>query len=108
LASLYGVTTKALNQALKRNINRFPSDFAFQLVLDEFERVMWSQIVTTSLGDEDETRRSQNAIPSEKAEKSPKFPNRSRFVTGSGTEDATRRSQFVTASEKFRNPRFLP
>jgi hypothetical protein len=31
LADLYGVTTKALNQAVKRNLPRFPSDFAFQL-----------------------------------------------------------------------------
>ena len=31
LAKLYGVETKALNQAVKRNINRFPDDFMFQL-----------------------------------------------------------------------------
>jgi hypothetical protein len=31
LAKLYGVTTAALNQAVKRNIDRFPEDFAFQL-----------------------------------------------------------------------------
>ena len=31
LANLYGVTTKALNQAMKRNLQRFPSDFCFQL-----------------------------------------------------------------------------
>jgi len=31
LAELYGVQTKALNQAVKRNQNRFPSDFMFQL-----------------------------------------------------------------------------
>lgn len=31
LAELYGVSTKALNQAVKRNIERFPSDFMFQL-----------------------------------------------------------------------------
>ena len=31
LARLYGVTTKALNQAVKRNVDRFPVDFAFQL-----------------------------------------------------------------------------
>ena len=43
LARLYGVETKALNQAVKRNIKRFPEDFMFQLTLDECLR---SQIVT--------------------------------------------------------------
>ena len=31
LARLYGVTTSALNQAVKRNVERFPSDFAFKI-----------------------------------------------------------------------------
>jgi len=35
LAELYGVPTKALNQAVKRNIQRFPEDFLFQLTLEE-------------------------------------------------------------------------
>jgi hypothetical protein len=47
LAMLYGVTTKALNQAVKRNPQRFPSDFMFQLTKTEHEN-MRSQIVTTS------------------------------------------------------------
>ena len=37
LAMLYGVCTKNLNKAIKRNINRFPEDFMFQLTTDEFE-----------------------------------------------------------------------
>ena len=45
LAMLYGVETKALNQAVKRNINRFPEDFMFQLTQDEAVRSR-SQIVT--------------------------------------------------------------
>ena len=36
LAKLYGVQTRALLQAVKRNRARFPSDFAFQLTADEF------------------------------------------------------------------------
>jgi hypothetical protein len=47
LARLYGVSTKALNQAFRRNNQRFPSDFAFQLSKDEFDHLR-SQIVTTS------------------------------------------------------------
>ena len=35
LATLYGVETRTLNQAVKRNIQRFPSDFRFQLTMDE-------------------------------------------------------------------------
>jgi len=35
LAQLYGVSTKALNQAVKRNADRFPDDFAFQLTTEE-------------------------------------------------------------------------
>jgi len=35
LASLYGVSTKVLNQAVRRNLNRFPEDFMFQLNPDE-------------------------------------------------------------------------
>ena len=35
LARLYGVSTKALNQAVRRNLDRFPEDFMFQLTVDE-------------------------------------------------------------------------
>jgi hypothetical protein len=47
LARLYGVSTKALNQAFRRNKQRFPADFAFQLSKEEFDHLR-SQIVTTS------------------------------------------------------------
>ena len=51
LARLYSVTTKALNQAVKRNLDRFPEDFMFQLTrgeTEEWERLkrLRSQIVT--------------------------------------------------------------
>lgn len=45
LATLYEVETKVLNQSVKRNIKRFPSDFMFQLTNEEWEN-MRSQIVT--------------------------------------------------------------
>ena len=50
LARLYGVPTKALNQAVKRNASRFPTDFLFRLTLAESEALMRSQIVTASPG----------------------------------------------------------
>jgi phage regulator Rha-like protein len=47
LAELYGVELKALNQAVKRNIERFPPDFMFQLTQDEWD-ILRSQIVTAN------------------------------------------------------------
>lgn len=47
LAKLYHVETKVLNQAVKRNIDRFPYDFMFQLSNDELENLR-SQFVTTN------------------------------------------------------------
>jgi hypothetical protein len=47
LAELYGVATKVLNQAVHRNLARFPSDFMFQLSEDEMENLK-PQIVTSS------------------------------------------------------------
>ena len=48
LASLYGVEVKALNQAVTRNIDRFPGDFMFQLSSEEAS-VLRSQTVTSSV-----------------------------------------------------------
>ena len=47
LADLYGVSTRALNQAVKRNRERFPADFMFRLTAAEWT-AMRSQIVTSS------------------------------------------------------------
>ncbi len=49
LAELYGVETKVLKQAVRRNIERFPEDFMFELIKSEFENLR-SQIVTSSWG----------------------------------------------------------
>jgi len=47
LAELYGVQTKVLNQAVKRNLTRFPADFMFQMTKEELEN--WrSQFVTSN------------------------------------------------------------
>ena len=48
LAYLYNVETKVLNQAVKRNLNRFPEHFRFQLTEEEYENLR-SQFVTSSL-----------------------------------------------------------
>jgi len=48
LAKLYGVTTARLNQQVKRNLERFPSDFMFELTKKEYESLML-QIATSSV-----------------------------------------------------------
>lgn len=51
LSALYKVETKVLNQAVKRNIERFPEDFMFQLIQEEWEAVkVRSQFVTSPKG----------------------------------------------------------
>lgn len=49
LAELYQVETRVLNQSVKRNLKRFPSDFMFQLTADEWE-ILKSQFVISSWG----------------------------------------------------------
>lgn len=49
LAKLYGVTTKYLNRAILRNLERFPENFMFQLVDDEYESLRY-QIGTSNTG----------------------------------------------------------
>jgi hypothetical protein len=65
LAAMYGVETRALNQAVKRNIERFPEDFMFQLKKDEFE-ILKSQNTTSNLSDNKKSKilTSQNVISS--------------------------------------------
>jgi ORF6N domain len=48
LAELYGVTTKSLNQAVTRNLARFPEDFMFRLTAEEIHHLNRSQFVTGS------------------------------------------------------------
>lgn len=49
LAELYGVSTKALKQQVKRNVESFPEDFMFELNNEEFENLR-SHFVTSSHG----------------------------------------------------------
>ncbi len=48
LADLYNVETRALNQAVNRNIERFPPDFMFQLTKDEFENLISQFVISSS------------------------------------------------------------
>jgi len=62
LAALYAVPTKALNQAVKRNAERFPSDFVFQLLPREMTDLR-SQFVTA--GEQDPARQYDGALRSQ-------------------------------------------
>ena len=61
LAEMYQVETRRLNESVKRNIKRFPSDFMFQLSKEEWENLM-SQFATSSWGG---TRKLPNAFTQE-------------------------------------------
>lgn len=50
LAEIYGVTTSRLNQQVRRNQDRFPSDFAFQLTHQEFTNLMLQTVTSSSYG----------------------------------------------------------
>ncbi len=59
LAKLYGVAAKVLNQAVKRNIKRFPEDFMFQLSWEELESLR-SQFVTLNKSNSGTSRRGKH------------------------------------------------
>ena len=83
LAKLYGASTKALNQALRRNRERFPEDFVFQLTGEEFA-VLRSQIVTSNA-----------KAPDSQALRS----NWSQFVTSSRKHRGARYRSWLTQEE---------
>ena len=62
LAQMYEVETRVLNQSVKRNIERFPDDFMFQLTKGELD-ILKSQFVTSKMTEiqVDENLKSQNA-----------------------------------------------
>ncbi|NDE09980.1 MAG: ORF6N domain-containing protein [Chitinophagia bacterium] len=50
LAEMYGVSTAALNQAVKRNISRFPDDFMFQLSSESFKSLISQNVISKRIG----------------------------------------------------------
>ena len=80
LARIYGYITKAFNQQVQRNIEKFPEDFMFQLTDDEVEQVSRSQIVTAN----------------------------NNLMLKRSTSNRDLRSQFVTANELSSKRRYNP
>ena len=89
LVRLYGVETRRLNEQVRRNIERFPADFMFQLTKEE-EELSRSQFAT--LNAEDEILKSQNATSSEDS-------SRSQFAT-LNDEPEKLTSQFAISSDE--------
>ena len=50
LAEIYGYTTKAFNQQIRNNIDRFPDDFRFQLTKEEIDSILRSKNLTSTWG----------------------------------------------------------
>ena len=63
IAQLYQVETKVFNQAIKRNIKRFPKHFMFQLTKEEFDFILRSQIVTLNKKINNERGRHRKYLP---------------------------------------------
>ena len=98
LAELYEVETKVLNQAWKRNIERFPEEFCFQLTKEEVE-ILRSQFATSrsqivTLNDENDNLKSQFATSNDENEYS-----RSQIAT-LNSESTNLKSHFVTSSDR--------
>jgi hypothetical protein len=72
LAALYGVATKVLNQAVKRNRERFPDDFMFRLTAAESERLLIQTEISKREG-EHQTNRSRSQIVTLKRGKNIKY-----------------------------------
>ena len=68
LAEMYGVETRRLNEQVKRNIERFPEDFMFQLTRGEFE-ILKSQIAISNIPINQDNNHSISQIATSKSEK---------------------------------------
>src|SRR5690349_21482 len=99
LAGLYEVPTKVLNQAVKRNADRFPEDFMFRLTEKEWV-LMWSQIVTTS--------GQKGSINIQVLDGQSDANKQKGLQMESGSGQGGMRSQIVTASSQKRNKTHLP
>lgn len=128
LAFLYGVPTKRLNEQVRRNTQRFPEDFMFQLTQEEFDHIRSqfvsayvdnnssrSQIVTLNSGQ----LSSRSQIATLNDQDGLNEPNlKSQSVTSSGdnlpsrsqivTLNKSMRSQIETTSKRGQNIKYLP
>lgn len=97
LAGLYEVPTKVLNQAVKRNSERFPEDFMFRLTEEEWMR---SQVVTSS--------GQKGKINIQVLDGQPNTSTQNGLQRVTSTGQGSMRSQIVTASTEKRNKGQFP
>src|SRR4051812_48704467 len=62
LAALYEVETRTLNQAVKRNIERFPEDFVFKLTREEYDSMRSQSVTSSSQVDENQLNSSSQIV----------------------------------------------
>jgi hypothetical protein len=74
IAALYGVTTKRLNEQVKRNADRFPEDFMFRLTRAEVEALNRSQFATGSESTESEAPNRSQTVTGSQKHRDPRFP----------------------------------
>ena len=100
LAMLYGVETKRLNEQVKRNINRFPDDFMFQLTKEDVVALR-SQIVT--LNEDQNSLRSQFATLNDRS-----TTLRSQIVTSNDKGDVLRSQNATSKNGRGQHKKYLP
>ena len=109
LAEIYGYTTKAFNQQVKNNIEKFDADFRFQLTKEEYQQILKSKILTSRINantyssvnyNTDEVLRSKNLTFGNDATNS---------ISGNNVESEFLRSNFLTTKPETRGGRqYLP
>ena len=90
LARIYGYTTKAFNQQVQRNIDKFPEDFMFQLTMGEVGQLSRCQIGTTknSVAESEEFERSQFVTPEKSVAESEKISRPKIMTTKNGSSES--------------------
>jgi len=103
LAHLYGVSTRVLNQAVKRNLNRFPQDFMFQLTAEE--TAAWQRIAEVRSRSHDVTVKQAASLRSQNVILKPERL-RSQFVTLE--EDASKSQSVILKNARGRHIKHRP
>ncbi len=79
LADLYGVATKVLKQAVRRNIKRFPQDFMFEMTKEELDN--WRSQIVTSNSDRIVSLTRRETIQTQRFQSPQQYPKRKNFLT---------------------------
>ncbi len=105
LAKIYGYTTKAFNQQVKNNIEKFDSDFRFQLTKDEYHEILMSKFLTSKLSTNHSLSNisKNNTIP--RSKKLTLELEKTNYISDNTNTDSLR-SKFLTSNRG--GTRYLP